>query len=71
MKAKLTKVLSLVLVVIMAMGLMTGCSTSSSGKGTKTQDGNKVLFSYDGTEDRKSTRLNSSHSRASRMPSSA
>ena len=48
MKAKLTKVLSLVLVVIMAMGLMTGCSTSSSGKGTKTQDGNKVLFSYDG-----------------------
>ena len=35
MKAKLTKVLSLVLVVIMAMGLMTGCSTSSSGKGTK------------------------------------
>ena len=50
MKAKLTKVLSLVLVVIMAMGLMTGCSTSSSGKGTKTQDGNKVLFSYDGTD---------------------
>ena len=30
MKAKLTKVLSLVLVVIMAMGLMTGCSTSVS-----------------------------------------
>ena len=50
MKAKLTKVLSLILVVIMAMGLMTGCSTSSSGKGTKTQDGNKVLFSYDGTD---------------------
>ena len=48
MKAKLTKVLSLVLVVIMALSLMTGCSTSSSGKGTKTQDGNKVLFSYDG-----------------------
>ena len=45
MKAKLTKVLSLVLVVIMAMGLMTGCSTSSSGKGTKTQDGNN-LFLY-------------------------
>ena len=50
MKAKLTKVLSLVLVVIMALSLMTGCSTSSSGKGTKTQDGNKVLFSYDGTD---------------------
>ena len=50
MKAKLTKILSLILVVIMAMGLMTGCSTSSSGKGTKTQDGNKVLFSYDGTD---------------------
>ena len=44
MKAKLTKVLSLVLVVIMALSLMTGCSTSSSGKGTKTQDGNKDLF---------------------------
>ena len=50
MKAKLTKVLSLILVVIMALSLMTGCSTSSSGKGTKTQDGNKVLFSYDGTD---------------------
>ena len=50
MKAKLTKVLSLVLVVIMALSLMTGCSTSSSGKGTKTQDGNKVLFSYDGRD---------------------
>ena len=50
MKAKLTKVLSLVLVVIMALSLMTGCSTSSSGQGTKTQDGNKVLFSYDGTD---------------------
>ncbi len=50
MKAKLTKVLSLVLVVIMALSPMTGCSTSSSGKGTKTQDGNKVLFSYDGTD---------------------
>lgn len=35
MKAKLTKVLSLVLVVIMAMGLMTVCSTSSSGKEQK------------------------------------
>ena len=44
MKAKLTKVLSLVLVVIMALSLMTGCSTSSSGKGTKTQDGNKVSY---------------------------
>ena len=44
MKAKLTKVLSLGLVVIMALSLMTGCSTSSSGKGTKTQDGNKVLL---------------------------
>ena len=44
MKAKLTKVLSLVLVVIMALSLMTGCSTSSSGKGTKTQDDKKSIL---------------------------
>ena len=42
MKAKLTKVLSLVLVVIMALSLMTGCSTSIRGKRTKTHDGKKV-----------------------------
>lgn len=50
MKAKGKKILSLILAGVMTLGLLTGCSTSNSGKGTKTKDGNKVLFTYDGTD---------------------
>ena len=39
------------------------------GKGLLTKDGNRLKYSL--VEDRKSTRLNSSHSQQSRMPSSA
>ncbi len=50
MKTKITKILALILAAVMTLTLMTGCASSGDGKGTKTEDGNKVLFSYDGTD---------------------
>ena len=47
MKKLVTKVICTVMICVMAAGLMTGCSTS---KDLKTQNGNKVLFTYDKTE---------------------
>ena len=59
-------------------GTATGTITDVDGKyEIKTQDGKTLVFSFVGMKsekvevDRKSTRLNSSHSRKSRMPSSA
>ena len=44
MKKLATKVMCAAMILVMAAGLMTGCSTS---KDLKTQNGNKVLFTYD------------------------
>lgn len=43
----LTRVVATVMALTLAAGVMTGCNTSS-GKGEKTSDGNKTLFTYDG-----------------------
>lgn len=47
MKRFLKRAAAAAMVCTMAVGMMTGCSTS---KDLKTQNGNKVLFSYDGTD---------------------
>lgn len=43
----LTRIAATTMTLALAAGMMTGCNTSS-GKGEKTSDGNKVLFTYDG-----------------------
>ena len=48
MRKKLKKVAAIALSCLMAAGVMTGCGSSKAGIGTKTNDGNKVLFQYDG-----------------------
>ena len=48
MRKKLKKVAAIALSCLMAAGAMTGCGSSKAGIGTKTNDGNKVLFQYDG-----------------------
>ena len=48
MRKKLKKVAAIALSCLMAAGVMTGCGSSKGGIGTKTNDGNKVLFQYDG-----------------------
>ena len=52
--------------VCMAAAMMTGCASGSSGANGKT-----LTVGLNTGLDRKSTRLNSSHSGQSRMPSSA
>ena len=49
MKNKLTRLAAILLSLIMMVGIISGCSLSG-GKGEKTSNGNKVLFTYDGTE---------------------
>ena len=49
MKNKLTRMAAILLSLVMVMGLMSGCG-NSGGKGEKTSNGNKVLFTYDGTD---------------------
>lgn len=49
MKNKLTRMAAILLALVMVMGVMSGCG-NSGGKGEKTSNGNKVLFSYDGTD---------------------
>ena len=61
MKKKLASVL---LCAVMAASMLTGCGNADNATATTPATDNK-------TEDRKSTRLNSSHDRQSRMPSSA
>lgn len=40
---------AILLALVMVIGVMSGCG-NSGGKGEKTSNGNKVLFSYDGTD---------------------
>lgn len=47
MKRKLTRLAAAALSVTLVLGLMTGCG-NSGGKGEKTDNGNKTLFTYDG-----------------------
>lgn len=49
MKNKLTRMVAILLALVMVIGVMSGCG-NSGGKGEKTSNGNKVLFSYDGTD---------------------
>ena len=49
MKNKITRIAAILLSLAMMVGIMSGCSLSG-GKGEKTSNGNKVLFSYDGTD---------------------
>ena len=49
MKNKLTRMAAILLALVMVIGVMSGCG-NSGGKGEKTSNGNKVLFSYDGTD---------------------
>ena len=49
MKNKLTRMAAILLSVVLMVGALSGCSLSG-GKGEKTSNGNKVLFSYDGTD---------------------
>lgn len=49
MKNKLTRMAAILLSLVMVMGAMSGCGLSG-GKGEKTSNGNKVLFTYDGTD---------------------
>ena len=65
---KKKKVLSTLLIAGMVASMMVGCGKSADDK--KESDNSGVTTYTVGT-DRKSTRLNSSHSRRSRMPSSA
>lgn len=47
MKRMTARLVAAALTVTLAVGMMTGCG-ASGGKGEKTQNGNKILFSYDG-----------------------
>ena len=49
MKNKLTRMVAILLALVMVIGVMSGCG-NSGGKGEKTSNGNKVLFSYYGTD---------------------
>ena len=49
MRQKRMRITGLLLVLVMTAVLAAGCGLSGSG-GTKTKDGNKTLFSYDGTK---------------------
>ena len=48
MRKKMKKAVAIALSCLMAVGSMTGCGSSKAGIGTKTNDGNKILFQYDG-----------------------
>lgn len=48
MRKKMKKAVAIALSCLMAVGIMTGCGSLKAGIGTKTNDGNKVLFQYDG-----------------------
>lgn len=48
MRKKMKKAVAIALSCLMAVGSMTGCCSSKAGIGTKTNDGNKILFQYDG-----------------------
>ena len=73
------RVMLLLLAATMGLAMM-GCQSSDGGDGDKASESNKSQTEEDGTSgsnlegtvtDRKSTRLNSSHTMQSRMPSSA
>lgn len=49
MKGMKARLIAAALTVTLAMCMMTGCG-ASGGRGEKTQNGNKVLFSYDGED---------------------
>lgn len=48
MRTKLLKGISIALIGAMLTASLAGCTTSKSGVGTQTSDGNKILFTYDG-----------------------
>ena len=72
------KMAALVITVSMVMSLCTGCSGKEESASADDNGTEEIVYWNIGTEnpdkdilDRKSTRLNSSHSAKSRMPSSA
>ena len=50
MKSKFLKRLSIVLIGAVLASSLCGCTSSKAGIGTQTNDGNKVLFTYDGED---------------------
>ena len=59
-------------IAITSAGVLNGSyATTSATSGDTRLDYEKLTFTSTGSGDRKSTRLNSSHSQQSRMPSSA
>ena len=56
---------------VLALGMLAGCSTASAASAASGMAGSMPAASEAEEVDRKSTRLNSSHNRESRMPSSA
>ena len=67
------RTLALILSLVMCLGLLAGCGDKKTDDGQT--DGKTLVVgtqNFDGKfSDRKSTRLNSSHTDSSRMPSSA
>ena len=66
------KLLSVMLVGALAISALTGCGSKETASDDSQKTGTTTeADSSSDAADRKSTRLNSSHSRKSRMPSSA